>query len=171
VNNEIIYLDDKKAILKVCSKIYGVQDCLVDIEDIPLLSKYKWTIKKCGSSLYYAHAHTGTTTVTMHRIVMNNPDGIIDHIDGNCLDNRKTNLRVVTYSQNRRNSAKQINTKCKYRGVYERNDYFGKYRAQIRFEGKIINLGTFVCPKEAAMAYDKKAREVYGDFATTNFPV
>jgi hypothetical protein len=170
VKNEIIILDEFNSILMVFSKKYGPQECLIDTEDIQKLKCLRWTVKSCHSSLFYAHTHTGTTTKTMHRLVMGNPDGVVDHINGNCLDNRKSNLRVVSYSENRRNSTKQINTKCRYRGVYERNDYPGKYRAQLRHNGNIKNLGTFTCPKEAALVYDKYAKEVYGEFAVTNFP-
>lgn len=170
MKNNIIMLDETTAIIKVKSKQYGDQDCLIDIEDIPKLETYSWTVKPCGHDLYYAHTTRGASTLSMHRLIMGYPANIIDHVNGNCLDNRKINLREVSYSENRRNSAKQTNTKCRYRGVYERKDYKGKYRAQIRYDGKIINIGTFKCPIEAARAYDKYALEAYGKFATTNFP-
>lgn len=169
--NEIKIIPNSHAILYVTSSIYGDQECLIDVEDVPKVSKYRWTVKFCGKDLYYAHAHIGTTTISLHRLVMGFPDRglVVDHIDGNCLDCRKSNLRIVSYSNNRRNSVKQRNTKCQYRGVYERNDYPGKYRAQIRFDGRIINLGTFTDILEAARAYDTAARKHYGEFAVTNF--
>lgn len=177
MKNEIKILSDKEAIVLVSSPKYGTQEVLIDTEDIEVLSKYRWNVKAGPHSLYYVHTslgsrNTGKWSMTMHRLLMGHPDRglVVDHIDGNCMNNKKSNLRVTSYANNRRNSAKQVNTKCRYRGVYERNDYKGKYRAQLRFEGKIYNLGTFTDMILAAKTYDEFARKCYGEFAVTNFP-
>lgn len=105
----------------------------------------------------------------MHRFITNCPFGMeIDHRDGNKLNNQKCNLRICTPTQNKRNIKKQSNNKAGYKGV----SYFGnKYiRATISINRKQIHLGFFPDLITAAKAYDKKAKELFGEFAYLNFP-
>jgi len=91
----------------------------------------------------------------------------VDHINGNGLDNRRSNLRIATSQQNNRNrKICNLNTSG-FKGVrLDRN----KWRADIRIDGKRKNLGRFVNPEAAAAAYDEAARKYFGEFATLNFP-
>lgn len=173
--NKYRVVDKLTTAIEMISEKYGAQECMIDTEDFNRLKAHRWTIKGCGSNLFYVHCAIGNnrtgfnSTIMLHRLVLSFPDGVIDHINGDCFDNRKSNLRVATYSENRRNSSKQVNTKCRFRGVYERKESPGRYRAQIRFNGKIINIGTFKDEIEAAKAYDLFAKKYYGDFAVVNF--
>jgi len=92
--------------------------------------------------------------------------GIIDHINGNSLDNRIENLRECTHAENLRNRGKTSINTTGYKGVYNRN---GRFRSIIGINGKSIKLGTFDTAIEAAKKYDLEAIKLHGEFANTNF--
>jgi HNH endonuclease len=95
------------------------------------------------------------------------PDKFIDHVDGNGGNNRLDNLRLASNAQNTRNHGKgKKKTSSQYKGVTLHGK---KYRAYIRFNGKHISLGSYADEKEAALVYDAKARELFGEFARLNF--
>lgn len=106
----------------------------------------------------------------MHRYIMSCPDDkVIDHINHDKLDNRKQNLRICTISQNGMNQFLQTVDKTSiYKGVYwdkSRN----KWQSNIVLNKKRKYIGRFDCEIDAAKAYDKKAKELFGEFALTNF--
>lgn len=105
----------------------------------------------------------------MHRIIMNLFDRnlFIDHINHNGLDNRKCNLRIVTNRQNHMNSRSFKGT-SKYKGIYW-HKATTKWCSRIMFMREIIYLGEFNNEEEAAKMYDKKAIELFGNFAKLNF--
>jgi hypothetical protein len=132
----------------------------------------KWNAKVSRHTVYACGARKVNgkfVFVSMHRIVMNvsSPDVIVDHIDGNGLNNKKSNLRTVTPAQNCANMRKWKTSGSIYKGVWENSP--GRWRAGISFKNKTISLGTYDTELEAAIAYDKKARELFGEFAHTNF--
>lgn len=94
------------------------------------------------------------------------PKEVVDHINQIKNDNRWTNLREATVSQNNINSKKQKNNKSGYRGVYWYNKN-QRWRVQIKYKSKYITLGSYTDIKEAAEVYKKKALELYGDYAGT----
>lgn len=111
----------------------------------------------------------------MARDVMNAPSHlIVDHKDGNVLNNQKENLRLCYNIQNLQNRRKQRRkTSSKYKGVSLR--YTGKWLAEIQFSDvesqKVrVRLGLFLLEEEAAKAYDQAARYYHGEFAALNFP-
>lgn len=96
------------------------------------------------------------------------PTGIVDHINGDPSDNRICNLRDATRSQNGANFQRTKRGHSRFIGVtYCKNS--GVWKATAQKNGVRYNLGSFQSEKDAALAYDKKAREVHGEFATTNF--
>lgn len=108
----------------------------------------------------------------MHHVVMEHvPDdgGIIDHKDRNTLNNQEHNLRKCTHQQNHGNMPKYKNNTSGYKGV-SFDVWSNKYQAYIKKDGRKKSLGRFKDPVEAAKAYDKAAKEVFGEFAMLNFP-
>jgi len=103
----------------------------------------------------------------MHQLLMAPPPGmVVDHIDGNGLNNRRANLRICTPQQNRRNTRPRHKTSA-FLGVSRRGD---KYAARIKHHGREFHLGLFKDEIEAAKARDRKAKELFGQFAWLNFP-
>jgi len=145
---------------------------IVDNEDYIKLNKITWyyDYRKYGG--YAKHSDKkNNTSIYMHRIILNSKnDKFVDHINGNTLDNRKINLRICTPQQSVMNRGKQINNSSGYKGVYESKDQprNKKWVAQIRLNRKTIFIGLFLTKIEAAKAYDKKAKELFGEFAKLN---
>lgn len=105
----------------------------------------------------------------MHRVITKAPKRmVVDHIDRNPLNNRRSNLRLCRISQNILNRRGKMGT-SKYKGVWW-DSHHKKWLAIISLKGKHIYLGFFDNQIDAAKAYDKKAAELFGDFAYLNFP-
>src|SRR6185503_18274808 len=101
----------------------------------------------------------------MPRLIMNCPDDmVIDHINGNRLDNQRSNLRICTQQQNIWNSRKKRGYSNKYKGVTQDKRFPNSFRAII--QGKY--LGTFKTSEEAKVIYDLKAKELYGEYNNLN---
>lgn len=147
---------------------------LVDDDMYEFLDQWKWHASKSGDGLYYARRNERDSEkrkskrIYMHRLIMNAPAGtLVDHRDPNkTLDNRRENLRVCSKSQNAYNARISKRNKSGYRGVYRKNE---RWQAGIRINNRSIHIGYFTNPVEAAKAYDAKARELFGEFARTNF--
>jgi len=150
---------------------------IVDPEDYKELAKYEWYAKRCERRFYaerWGKAKQGSgvkgTGVKMHQVIMGTVKGkVIDHINHNGLDNRKANLRFATAQQNSWNKRKQEGSySSKYKGVH-RVKSEKKWRARITCNGRVIYIGRFDDERAAAMAYDAKAKEMFGDYASLNF--
>jgi hypothetical protein len=148
---------------------------IVDQEDYGQIGKFKWSVVGTGRNLYaIRNVKVGpklTKIRRLHREIMDAPKGLlIDHRNGDGLDNRRDNLRLATHSQNQCNKRKTgSKTSSRFRGVY-----FDKRRVQwqgyIRYNGKRMYLGCFKSEIEAGKAYDRAAREYHKEFARLNFP-
>jgi len=148
---------------------------IVDDSDYELVSRYKWfAVKNSRSENYYAvrriDSNGKQTTVLMSRFILGLEAGDkreADHIYHHTLDNRRSNLRIVSHAENQHNQKLRMNMTSLFKGVcHQRN----KWRAYIVVDGKQIHLGLFEVEIDAAMAYDQKAIELFGDFACLNFP-
>ena len=106
--------------------------------------------------------------IYLHRHLLNTPDGLdTDHINSITLDNRRSNLRVATTSENSRNTEKQSNNKSGYKGVsYHKGTQ--KWRTQITIDYKLFHLGLFTDKHDAAKAYNKASIKYHGEFGHRN---
>ena len=146
------------------------QYAIVDPERYEELAKHKWFAKRCDGR-FYAVRSAKNKNVKMHHVIIGTEEGkVIDHINSNGLDNRKANVRFATIQQNGWNKRKQRgNYSSKYKGVHWEKKR-KEWRARIKCSGRSIHLGRFDTEEEAGMAYDGKARELFGEFASLNFP-
>lgn len=145
---------------------------LVDDEDYEKLSQYKWYISSCGYALRKGRKLKGEKqgkAIYMHRLILNLVDSnrLTDHVSGNRLDNRKLNLRACNRQENAANSKSRKGT-SKYKGVYWHKKG-KKWVSGLKPKGKYVYLGCFDDEIEAAKAYDNKVKELFGEFAKTNF--
>lgn len=151
---------------------------LVDNEDFDFLNSFKWYyLKNAFNKNGYAVRNSPRKNryrqpLRMHRIILNIQKGVMcDHIDGNGLNNQKSNLRICNNTENSRNrTAKGKNNTSGYKGVgYLRGKSGQTYiRAEISYNKKTCHLGLFKTTKEAAIAYNRKAIELFGEFARLN---
>ena len=168
-----------------------------DYEKVLEVIKYKsgkegkWYAHVPGGTKPYA---VSGDKKSIHRVVMNNPEGMdVDHINGDTLDNRKENLRVCTRAQNSQNRKLREDSSTGMKGVWEykkpiRQKYISKKTGEVKYcehmpkkrfkayignpekPGRNINLGYYSTLEAAARAYDRKAIELHGAFAYTNYP-
>ena len=130
---------------------------LFDAEDYDKLKEYGWYVVK-GRKTHYVRAHVpgmgreNERKIYMHRLVMDNPDGVVDHEDRNGLNNQKLNLKSVTHGVNLRNGGAYKNSKTGVRGVQQSGKSFVSF---ITINRKSVYLGTFKTVKEASDAYKK----------------
>lgn len=145
---------------------------IVDDEDFDWLSQWKWFAAAGRVRFVYACRHEGPKAarwrVTMQGRILGAERGvIIDHKNGNTLDNRRANIRLCTSSQNNRNSGIRSDNTSGFKGVHPDKKNFA---ARIFVDGRTVHLGNFQSPVEAALAYDRAAARHFGEFARLNFP-
>jgi hypothetical protein len=144
---------------------------LIDATDAPLVAQHVWhecppTHHRTSYAITRVPAGNGKRGVLrMHRLIRPDIDGEIDHIDMNGLNNRRSNLRAATASQNRANMDTYRNNTSGHRGVQLRKS--DRWIALIRRDNKTICLGRFDTREEAGRAYDEAAKRLFGEFART----
>jgi hypothetical protein len=145
---------------------------LVDDDMYDYLIQWKWYANNLSGKFYAIRNHRENkkfvAQLLMHRFIMNPSKGlVVDHLNGNTLDNRKCNLRVCTYSQNSMNRIKQINNNSGYKGVsWHKNHKI--YESRIMSNGVNIHIGSFENIIDAARAYNEAAIKYHGEFANLN---
>lgn len=148
---------------------------IVDADDFERLSQFRWfalSSGRPGGTPRFVAARTiktdaGRKTLLMHREVLGAPPNFeVDHVNRNPLDNRKSNLRLATRSQNCANRRTENSTG--YRGV---SPHRRRFKAVADHEGTTHRIGIFPTAVEAAQAYDRFARAHHGAFAVLNFPL
>lgn len=148
---------------------------LVDASDFPAVSKCRWCAQRARSkaSRYYVYrgkraGESGPSKVYLHRLLMKPPHGfVVDHKNGDGLDNRRCNLRVATPSQNSANRKVGPPSVSGFRGVAK---YKKGWRAQVTVANKCLKGPARRLAIHAALDYDRLAHELWGEFAFLNFP-
>lgn len=151
---------------------------IVDAEDYDRFAGHSWQAQwNPYSKTFYAVSHyqgeNGQSKVHhLHREVLGvtDPRLDVDHKDHDGLNCRKQNLRPATRSQNAANGRIRRTNTTGYKGVYHPAWRSTKWQASICCQYKITYIGCYVTKEEAARAYDRKAIELFGEFAHTNFP-
>ena len=145
---------------------------LVDNEDYERIVCHKWFARFSANRWgVYRWGTRGQNRkmVAMARFILNTPRNlVVDHINNNVFDNRKNNLRACTQKQNTANRSKVKGGTSKYKGV-SYNKKLNKWQAESKKDHKHYYIGIFDSEEKAARAYDKKAKELFGDFAWLNF--
>ena len=146
---------------------------VVDDEMFQILNQYRWYVGRQHRQWYAMRAikwNGKNKTIYMHHCVLGYPlnKNVIDHIDGNGLNNQRSNLRMVNQTENKWNSQKQQDTLNPYKGVTLSSP--GRWSAHIKIDKRTIHLGTFDSCELAAQKYDKAALSLHGEFAQPNFP-
>lgn len=163
----IIFLNSEK---------YGAMETLIDLNDLPNVMKFEHTWypqpfsdrKEFYAAGKIKNKFGKRTTMFLHRWITSAPDDIVvDHKNHKTLDNRKTNLRLCSISENTRNQRNQTNKSSIFKGVHFDNNA-KKFRSQIYLNCKRIHLGLFQTEYDAAKAYNEAAIQLFGDFAKLN---
>lgn len=146
---------------------------VVDEADYPLVSAYVWHAHKSKNGAFYARGTVAGRRVMMHVFLMGSPTSpglTVDHKNGHTLDNRRSNLRWATRSEQARNQHYGRGRSI-YKGVTWKPSH-RKWLVTIgASDGKNKHVGYFDNECEAARAYDAVALEYFGEFASLNFPV
>lgn len=145
---------------------------LVDDEDFERVNKLKWYASfHPKRNVFTSIRRIGNKTIYMHQFIMNTiskgHNYSIDHMDHDPLNNQKSNLRVCNNSENMRNRGRQKNNKSGAKGVCYVSER-GKFKSYIKLNNKLMHLGYYNTLQEAALAYNKKALELFGEFAYLN---
>lgn len=162
---EIILTQGKKAI--------------VDDEDFEFLNQYDWCVamarekrwgyKAVKGFTYSKNGKKQTQMIQMHRIIMLSPPDIfdVDHIDGNSLNNQKSNLRICTHAENMMNIRRRVSSSSRFRGVtFNKQDK--RWRARFFLGGKSLLDKKFNKEEEAALIYNEFCKKYHGEFARLN---
>lgn len=166
-------LGDAALIRLSFKKHVGTEYTLVDADDYERVSTTKWSARQNGKSRYAVATsfnHVPQRLGSLHRYIMwAKPGQIVDHINGDTLDNRKQNLRIVTPQQSAANTRRQTfpGKTSRFKGVsWDRTT--GRWLAGITFKGERHDIGRFDVEEDAARAYDKAALICFEQHARTN---
>jgi len=143
--------------------IHGGKYTLIDEDDFERCKSKSWYMNHKGRPKAIHKIGTKWKQIFLHRFILGFPNGQIDHIDGNPLNNQKKNLRICSNAQNQFH--RKPKKKSGFKGVCASGK---KWEARITFKQKGIHLGTFGTKEEAAREYNKAAKKYFGDFAWLN---
>lgn len=170
--HEFIDIDGKTCFCEITSKTHGVHKIFINVEDKHLFDGLRVSISTDKSGMLRAQTTImidgKRKLIPIHRLVYPNNPFFVDHKDRNPLNNCRENLRVCTHAENMRNREnRKINKTSRYKGVYKPKRY-KKWVAYICCDRKIYRIGVFEKEEDAAEAYNKKALELHGEFASLN---
>lgn len=134
---------------------------MIDVDNVDLIIKYRWSINANG----YVTGWKDGSVALLHRIITNAKKGeFVDHINGDKLDNRLSNLRIVTNQQNCMNRKLVSNNTSGVTGVYW-NKGMSKWQAQIMYKRKYMYLGCYDNIEDAVKARKDAEKKYFGEFA------
>ncbi|MBA3554495.1 MAG: hypothetical protein H0W29_07040 [Gemmatimonadales bacterium] len=143
----------------------------IDEADYALVSPYKWHAFRIHR-VWYAATNIHGKRLYLHRLIMENPSGDVDHKNHDGLDNRRTNLRVASRRGLNIAAARFTKNKHGFRGVAFHTD--GRrtkpWQGVVKVDQHNLSCGYFATAEEAARARDRLARMHFGEFARLNFP-
>ena len=139
---------------------------IVDDDDFERLNCHKWHLSSQGYARRFDGGRKKQSCIYMHRVIINTPNNLLtDHINGNKLDNRKSNLRVCNNSQNVANRSLMRNNTSGLVGVsYTNKNKTNPWVAKIKIDNKRIHIGYFRSKKEAHAAYSAISKIAKGEF-------
>jgi hypothetical protein len=162
--NQETTLDNNPSYVKINLLGHGKdKQFIISIANIDKVLLHDWYLNASG----YPYSYTARYH-TLHRFLLGRQEKglVIDHINRDRLDNRLSNLRVITSKENSYNRTKNSNSENKYKGVQKRGD---KFAAVICKDGIKKEIGGFLTEEDAARTYDMMAEELFGEFAGKNF--
>lgn len=179
---ELITLSDGSLAVKV--PLTQNKFALIDEADFDRVNEHKWYMQTNlrRDRLYAVTGYPNrknrkegrSSIIFLHRFILNIEDNtiIVDHINNDSLDCRKNNLRIATLSQNAQNRKRFNSNTSGYKGVSlnKQKKYKHPWVSRLMLKDKSYYLGMYATAEEAAQAYDVKACELFGDFASLNFP-
>lgn len=145
-------------------------EAVIDRRDISLVDGRNWSVlisgrRKAKYACRVVVTDVGQKMILLHRVIIGAQQGQeVDHIDGDGLNNQRSNLRICTRSENTRNTGRRADNKSGFKGVFFETRA-GRWRSEIRTNGKARYLGYFDSPEEAHQAYVAAAAEDHGSFA------
>ena len=151
------------------------QVAYIDLIDIDL-AQFRWCVIKSPDTFYDSHTdivNGKKRPITLHIIILQRKldrtfikGEMVDHINGNGMDNRRNNLRLATDQQNQANEKLSRNNTSGYKGVnYDKRNPYRPWKASLTFNYKQIFLGNFATAEEAYQAYCEGAKRYFGEFA------
>jgi hypothetical protein len=165
-----LFITDNECTFIILEDRYGHEKerAIIDTEDLERVSQYKWSLSVLNGHKY-AKRNWGPLSMLHQYILHFKGDRFVqtDHKNRNGLDCRKSNLRIATRSQNVCNTGIRSDNLTGYRGVHFVKDR-NYYRAVIQLNGSVFYLGSFQTAEEAALAYNKRAIDLHGEFASLN---
>jgi len=158
------------------------KSAVVDDDDFELVNRFRWYAVNCSGIIYaktgssYASTHINgkrkrwQAHMYLHRFLLHPPEGfVVDHKNSNPLDCRRDNMRICKQKHNTYNRRKLTIGQSKYKGI----KFHGRdciWEAHIQIEGRRYYLGRSRNETLAALLYDKGACELFGEYASLNFP-
>ena len=142
-------------------------EAIIDAADVPLVDAWNWFAFPHGGTCYARRTeYSGgkISGILLHRVLLAAPaDALVDHRDGNGLNNTRANLRIATFAENARNARLRKDNVSGYKGVYLESSS-GRWKAGIRIGGKHHSLGYFATPESASAAYRDASARLHGEF-------
>ena len=148
-------------------QLTGGKVAIVDDEDFEELNRYKWHYCE-GYAIRADYSGGKRQVIRMHRVVTSAPPNfLVDHINGEGIDNRRSNLRLCTHGENQMNRDRPKSSTSGYSGVnYHRAS--GKWQCRVQSNGKRHDLGLFDNKHDAARMYNFWCVDLHGKFARPN---